>query len=340
MKEKGNFMIKKVLIILLLLTCGLLNASGTEAGASINAKAIDLAVFYYNEAADVISKSAVEFSIPDDTQTVLEINGIVQEGFVTASIASFYDNGTYRGIKGGEAGTVRQYPIGLNYRNRGNTAEDVMVTSSLSISNSRWQKEDQGILNLAEDQVRTFIVTLNVQNPINLEDITMLTMAKLVTATNVVSYNSFIGAVGYYEGGEALNVGYGGTNNIQNTFYFEAEGATLEFISKTYSVLAPSGYAGAGNTTLVPGAKIQYVTTVKNTSTAVATNVRLRDKIPNNCHYYPGEAPELLNEANDGDASWIGGSTNTQGAGAVIGWDDVSISPNETITIKYSVTVD
>lgn len=342
--KKGNNMLtmtKKILVILLLLLLsGLLNASGSSAGSEIVAPSVNLAVFYYDEMAETVSKSADQFNIPDDKQTVLEINGIVQEGIVTTSIAAFYDGGVYRGIQGGVGGTLRSYTIGLQYRNRGNTDEEVRVTSSLSLNTPRWQTEDPLKQNLAEDQVYTFVVTLNVQNPINLEDITMITMAKLVTATTVVSYNSFAGAVGYYEGGYIANLSYGGTDNIANNFYFEAEGANLEYLNKTYSVLAPTGYAGAGNTTLVPGAKLQFVTEIKNTSTAVATGVKLRDKIPNNCHYYPGEPPEISGEANEGAPSWVGGAGNNQGPGSTIGWDDITISPNATITVKYSVTVD
>lgn len=329
---------KWLIFIIMFLIFKVALASGTAAGMKIVAPSSNLVILYTDSEALIVTKSSSEFGIADDEHTILEINGLVQTNINDSEISSFYDNGVYRGILGGTGGTVRQYVLSFQYLNRGNTSEDVKITANVEGGENRWWVEEDITKNILEDEIKTYFITLNVQNPVALEDVTLTTLAKLITANNVVSYNAFTGAVGVYDGGFLADVVYGGTNNITNQFYFEAEGAALEYLSKTTEVIAPSGY-GTPSNAKVPGSKIRITTQLKNNSTAVAAGVKLRDKIPNNCHFYPVDTPAVSGAANE-DYVWIGGSSNTLGAGGVIGWDDIIISPNATISVEYTVTID
>jgi len=326
-------MLNKILLIicLFLMVSAAGWASGTGAGQKIVAPSTNLLVLYTDEYSQSITRLSSEFGIPDGEQTITEINGLLQTGVGTSEIDSFYNAGTYRGIKGGVAGAIRKYVLTFQYMNRGNTTEEVIVTSSLTAGDNRWWTEDPATKNLLEDEIQTYTITLNVQNPIALEDVVMNTLAKLITANHVVSYNAFSGAVGYYDGGFQAN--------IQNIFSFEAEGATLEYLSKTVTIVAPASY-GSPADAAVPGSKIKLTTMVKNTSTAVATGVRLRDKVANNCHFYPTDTPVLSGAAYNSNHFWATGSDNNMGPGSSIGWDDITISPNATVTVEYTFTID
>lgn len=312
-------------------------ASGTGAGLRIIAPSSSLVVLYNDDAQQQVTRSSSEFGIIDDEHIVLEINGLVETNIDRSEIAGYENAGSYKGIEGGPAGTVKKYVIVFQYLNRGNTSEDVRVSASVTGGENRWWKEEEGIKTLQEDAIGEYRITLNVQNPLALEQVSLTTLAKLITANNVVSYNAFSGAVGLYQGSAQANVQYGGTDNIKNTFNFEAEGATLEYIYKIATITAPAGYGSPGDAP-VPGSKIKLTTAVKNTSTAVATGVKIRDKIPNNCHFYPTDTPVLTGAA-DNNYVWVGGLTNTVGSGSEIGWDDIKISPNATVVLEYTVTI-
>ncbi len=333
---KNKFKILILSILLIALASNLLHASGTEAGSRIIAVSTNIEVIFTDSEGAAASKDASTDGIPDNIQTLLEINGLVQTATDVSALGSPV-SGVYKNIKGGTSGTVRPYLLTFTYMNRGNTSEDIKISSNVT-GGPRWITQDDVRKHVIEDDIGTLRVTLNVQNPISLEDISLRVIGSLVTASNVVSYNAWTGAVGIIEGGFEANVPYGGLNNITNNYTLEAEGASLVFPDKTLAISAPPDYEGSA-TAPVPGAKLRYTTTIKNTSTVVAINVDFRDQVPNDCHLYYEDTPEISGTA-DTNYSWYGAQNNSAGSGSTFGWDDIRISPNATVTLKYSVTID
>jgi uncharacterized repeat protein (TIGR01451 family) len=317
--------IKGIIIFLssLLLILSLGQASGVGAGTEITAISTNLIVTFGED-----SLTGSEEGIADVTNTVLEINGLVETAIDTTVIDGLLDTGVYKGIT-----PNTDIVLSYTYLNRGNTTEDVRVSMDIvQDGDTGWTGDIAITANLAEDATYTFIVTINPTSVYNLQQVTVDILAHLITATNVVSYNSFANAIMAYSGPGGYS-GYGGTDNITHAYVLEIEAYNSAFQTRTSEVFAPSAYSGATDA-VVPGSKIKYDIVIINNSEAEARDIQIRDVIPYNCHLYDNTYSIAGTTA--GSESWTG----TGDPGSTVGWNDVDIPASSTITATYTVTID
>ncbi len=119
----------------------------------------------------------------------------------------------------------------------------------------------------------------------------------------------------------------------------QSSSADVVIISRQVSIISPTanGYAGSG-TDIVPGSKIKYTITIRNSGAATANNYYIRDIVPNNTHlYYTGNPPTLNGEAINIEYQ---GTTSNAGPGAEIQFK-YDLPPNGgEAYFKYTLTVD
>lgn len=337
-----------LLVALCLFYCNELQAAGSAAGDTILFSSSNISIMYTAADSSTISENGTSYAINDHSINILEINGLIEiETYDMSHIAgvnpsiniNLLAENSYTGIPDGE------YLMQYTYMNRGNTNEDIGITANISGAEpaDRWNIFPQRTtINLAEDQVHTFKVSLNVTAPYALDEVTLSINIGLENPTNVVSYNAFNNAYVYFAGAPQYaeyGTAYGGTGNFSYQYELQAEGYNLKYLLREKEVTAPSEYTAYGGTNLtdpVPGSKITYTTQVINNNTSVAHGVNIKDIIPNNCHLFPG-SDEIQNIIS---GSWDSSVGYLPGEGTEVGWDNVYISPNTTITVKYTVTID
>jgi uncharacterized repeat protein (TIGR01451 family) len=326
-------------MVMMLVVCFIfstwLAASGTRYNTEILASSANLLIQYSSgNGGGVTTENAAAFGIHDATSNVLEINGLVEVLPLDLSgLSSLNLSGDiYKNVTPGI-----DYVMKFSYRNRGNNDED--VSFSATVSDVDWAGAKEEKVMILEDSIYEFIVTLNagVNQVNNYERATVNTLAKLVDPDNVVSYNSFTGAVTLEK--DDID-SYGGTDNITNEFTFEVQGYMLAFSTRNVSVDAPVAYgypAGQPND-VVPGAKLRYHIVFRNDSKAIANDVVLIDKIPADCHLYYTDTPSV-NGANS--AVWQGQTDNTadENTSDAVKFL-VTIPAESTVTAHYSVTID
>lgn len=317
-----------------------LQASGTGAGVTITAPSTDLKIVYGDGSGGSTTKNASIDGINDWASEVKAVHGLLPGEISCPTIVGFTgaNHGPYIGITGNQ-----EYAISFTYNNRSNESITADIAAAVLGGGGRWTVADTSELNVDEDQNKTFFVTINVGNALAFERITVNITASITavpsTTKNVVSYNAFENAVG-----DMQNGAYGGIDDIFNYYVLEAQGFNLSVVSRSVEVIAPTsrGYNGGANDP-VPGAKIKYSIAVRNDGSTVATNVDISDKIPNNCHLYFNDTPEVLGERNNhwvAEPDGFAPTLNTTAAGTVITFNDVNISPNNTVTLSYTVTID
>ncbi|MDC0977731.1 hypothetical protein OAR19_00570 [bacterium] len=316
---------KRLLIILLILFAGI-NAAGTVAGSDIFVPSTNIELAYSDGGGSATSKNGSEDGLADISTTILEINGLVETDVDSTEINYLLSGGVYRNVTPGVDVVLR-----LTYLNRGNTDEETRISVDITQAASRWTGDVMITVNIVQDQTHQFVVTINPATVENLERATVDILADLVSATNVVSYNAYSGAVGLFDGGFQSDVSYGGTDNIGHQYVLEAEGYDLEFVKRASLVTAPGTYGGT-ITDVVPGSIIRYKIVVKNNSGAVAKDVEINDQIPNNCHMYNTDTPTP-------NADFISPANDTSGEGTAVLFR-VTVPANSTATVNYSVTID
>ncbi len=340
---------KKIFLLLVaicLFYCNELRAAGSEAGSTILFSSANISIMYTAADSSTVSENGTAHAIDDHSISILEINGLIEiEKYDMYNIAESNPSinqaaeNSYTDIPAGE------YLLTYTYMNRGNTSEEIGLTANISGAEpvDRWNVFPQNTtLNLAEDQVHTFRVSLNVTAPYALDETTLSINVGLSDPTNVVSYNAFDSAYVYFAGApEYAEYGgaYGGTGNFSYQYNLQAEGYNLKYLLRQKEIAAPAEYAaypGANLTDPVPGSKITYTTQIVNHNTSVAHGVNIKDIIPNNCHLFP-DSHEIQNIIS---GSWDSSVGSLAAEGTEVGWENVYISPNATVTVKYTVTID
>jgi len=322
-----------VLLAVIMVMLSWLSASGTRAGDSVFSPSVNLTIEYSSGSGGLTtSKNAADFGIADTAMNVLEINGLVETNLSLAGLSGLnLVGGLYKAVVPGT-----DYVMKFSYLNRGNN--DEVVSFSSTVTDVDWSGAAEVTTNLLEDATHVFTVTMNagVNLVENLEKATFNILTRLVDPDNVVSYNAFTAAVGAI--GDTGT--YGGTDNITHQYSFEIEGYNMEFSKRDVAVNSPTayGYPADHPTDVVPGSKIRYDIVFRNNSKAIAKDVILRDKIPNNCHLYYTETPAV-----DGAtaSAWEGETNNNADSTTVDAVKfRVTVPAESTVTASYSVTID
>lgn len=328
-------------IVFFLLLTGLY-ASGTRANETIMAASTNIVLEFNNAAGITVSKTASEDSnVADATANVMEINGLVETNKDLASFLAMTDGGIlnvdeidYSLFQGFQNGS--EYQISYAYLNRGNWDEAIQLTTTFNQLADRWSISVNATrVDVIEDQVGTFNIAIKALDLYAYERATLNVLIGLATPNNVVSYNAFEGAIGDMQDG-----GYGGLDNFAYHYILEAEGFHLTFVDRIVEVETPADYDGevATTTNMPPGTKIKFSYVIKNENTAVATDIRLKDTIPEDTHFYHTEAPSVVGAR---AWQWLGSTTNTANAETANVVDfEITISGNEQVTASYCVTLD
>ncbi len=113
------------------------------------------------------------------------------------------------------------------------------------------------------------------------EGVLLTTMNSSVTTyidATVATPNSYY----YYVKAEDIYWNIGEKSNYAGAPY-------IKVTSRNYTVQAPSGYSGAG-ADLVPGAKVSFVSMMRNIGYSPANNVEFKDAVPAHTHFVTGSA--------------------------------------------------
>lgn len=340
-------MVKKARVIvsflcLFVMLTGTVLASGTLAGTSILAKAVSLNVHYTTQGGVATQNSAAANGIEDWIEEVDAIHGLQPGTVFCPAIGTFAEanHGPYDALP-----AASDYVFNLTFRNRSNESVTADVEAALTQAGARWSIADTAAQTIVEDGLGQYYVTVNSGTALAFERVTVNITASITAVPsvtkNVVSYNVFDGAIG-----DNANGGYGGDDDIPYYYILEAEGFNLTVVTRAVEITSPQikGYGGGAHDP-VPGSKVKYTIAVKNNSSSVATLVDISDVIPNNCHLYFNDAPTVEGEVNDHWVAMDDGSTfeptsNTTAAGTTVTFKDINISPNYTITLNYTVTID
>ncbi len=341
-----------VLLISMLLLTGL-QASGVRAGTLIQAASNNVVLKYQNALGVVSTQDAAANDLPDVTSNVMEIEGLVE---MSADLSALADRPS-EDVVVGETNyrlfsalvPAQDYVLAYSYLNRGNNDEELGILADLAQTESRWtisalnQATGLPTADILEDQVHTFIVTINPLTAWAMERVTVDIVVNLVNTTNVVSYNRFTDAYIAYQGPEGYS-GYGGLGRFEYNYILEAEGFEVEFINRTIAFAYPPGYeAGGGDTSggvaeLPPGSKITFNIVIRNNSQATATSINLYDVIPNDSHLYYTDTPVVV-----GAQAWVwkgAKDNNATSASENAVWFEMTIAASDTVTASYTITID
>lgn len=283
------------------------------------------------------SKNAASDAIADNSKTILEINGLAKESIRDGNLAfasTSYTNNIYKALKPGQT-----YSVFFSYINRGNATDTYQATVNISQAANRWSAVsggNSGLTNVAPWQKADFQVNAMPISANAFERVTLDVVIGLDTA-EAVSYNAYNNA---YILKTFNNEGiYGGADSFSNTFTLEAEGYDIRVINRSSVVKAPTqnGYSGP-ETDMVPGAKIIYTVVLYNNSYSTAASINIKDNVPNNCHLYYSDLPQVTGATS---WNWKGLTDNTAGPGNSypIGFE-ITIPSRGTVTASYTVTVD
>jgi uncharacterized repeat protein (TIGR01451 family) len=304
--------------------------AGTAKGQVIYALAGDMYV-QYNELSETeyISKNITSGG-------VVKISGLAYERIKDGNLGEAYSDDIYRGLEPG-----REYSVLLSYINRGNDTDSYTATVTLEQEAARWSSTAyvNNLNNISRWQLASFEAKA-VPSQANAYELVTLNVSIALSSGSAIEYEAFSGA---WTGGTFNNDGwYGGKQQFpasgSHEFILQAEGYAINFLSKTAVINVPSGAQASNQGKLIPGSQIIFTIVMKNISTAVASSVNVTDVIPQNCHLYYTNTPNVTGAT---DWEWKGVTSNTAGpqtADAVK--YEITIPSRGTITVNYTVTVD
>ena len=110
----------------------------------------------------------------------------------------------------------------------------------------------------------------------------------------------------------------------------------MKIINRVTTINVPANYTGTPG--LVPGAKITYSISIYNNSSAVATSINLTDSVPNSCHLYYTNTPNVT-----GATFWAWQGVTNNAASNMTNDAikfEITIPARSVITASYTVTVD